>query len=58
MALTDLVCRNATCPSGKTRARLVDSGRLYLEISPLCSKRWSEKYAERWIERMEKDLFP
>ncbi|MEP7302069.1 MAG: Arm DNA-binding domain-containing protein [Caldimonas sp.] len=44
MALTDLVCRNATCPSGKTRARLTDSGGLYLEISPLGSKRWFWKY--------------
>ena len=44
MALTDLACRNATCPSGKTRARLTDSGGLYLEISPLGSKRWFWKY--------------
>lgn len=28
------------------------------ELHAVKSKGWSEKYAERWIERMEKDLFP
>jgi integrase len=44
MPLTDLACRNATCPSSKARARFTDSGGLYLEVSPLGSKRWFWKY--------------
>jgi integrase len=28
------------------------------ELHAVKRKGWSEKYAERWIERMEKDLFP
>jgi len=28
------------------------------ELHTVKRKGWSEKYAERWIERMEKDLFP
>ncbi len=38
--LTDAQCRNATCPPDKKRARLTDSGRLYLEVAPAGSKRW------------------
>lgn len=41
--LTDAECRNATCPPDKKRARLTDSGGLYLEISPAGSKRWFQK---------------
>ena len=41
--LTDAQCRNATCPSGKKRARLTDGGGLYLETSPAGSKRWFMK---------------
>ncbi len=44
MALTDLACRNAACPPSKARARLTDSGGLYLEVSPKGSKRWFWKY--------------
>ena len=44
MALTDLVCRKAACPPGKTRTRLTDGGGLYLEVSPPGSKRWFWKY--------------
>ena len=44
MALTDLACRNATCPGAKARQRLADSGGLYLEVSPKGSKRWFWKY--------------
>jgi integrase len=38
--LTDAECKNATCPPGKTRARLACSCGLYLEVSPAGSKRW------------------
>ncbi len=44
MALTDLNCRAASCPPDKNRARITDSGGLYLEVSPLGSKRWFWKY--------------
>ena len=42
--LTDAECKNATCPTGKGRARLACSGGLYLEISPAGSRRWFWKY--------------
>lgn len=42
--LTDAACKNATCPAGKTRLRLTDSGGLYLEVAPNGSKRWFAKY--------------
>ena len=42
--LTDRECKNATCPSGKSRARFTDAGGLYLEVSPAGSKRWFLKY--------------
>lgn len=38
--LTDTDCKNATCPTDRKRARLTDSGGLYLETSPNGSKRW------------------
>ncbi|MEY4979912.1 MAG: hypothetical protein RLZZ352_2182 [Pseudomonadota bacterium] len=41
--LKDPECKNATCPPGKKRERLTDSGGLYLEISPAGSKRWFAK---------------
>jgi hypothetical protein len=44
MPLTDPACKNATCPSDKTRIRLSDSGGLYLEVAPNGSKRWFWKY--------------
>lgn len=37
--LTDAACKNATCPVGKTRLRLTDSGGLYLEVAPNSSER-------------------
>jgi len=37
--LTDAHCKNATCPLDKPRARLADSGGLYLEVSPNNSRR-------------------
>jgi len=42
--LTDLQCKNAVCSPGKPRARLADSGGLYLEVSPAGSKRWFFKF--------------
>ncbi len=42
--LTDAQCKNAVCPADKPRARLADSGGLYLEVSPNGSKRWFWKY--------------
>lgn len=41
--LTDVQCKNATCPPGKKRARLTDAAGLYLEISPSGTKRWFVK---------------
>jgi integrase len=49
--LTDAECRNATCPPEKTRARLVDAGGLYLEVSPNGSKRWFWKYRTEGKEK-------
>lgn len=51
--LTNLDCKNATCPPEKKRERLSDSGGLYLEVSPNGSKRWFWKYR---IEGVEKRL--
>lgn len=42
--LTDPQCKNAVCPADKPRARLADSGGLYLEVSPNGSRRWFWKY--------------
>lgn len=42
--LTDAQCKNAVCSPDKPRARLADSGGLYLEVSPAGSKRWFLKY--------------
>ncbi len=42
--LTEISCKTATCPIGKTRARFTDSGGLYLEVAPNDSKRWFWKY--------------
>ncbi|WP_174525312.1 Arm DNA-binding domain-containing protein [Hydrogenophaga palleronii] len=40
MALTDTACKNAKCPQDKPRARLTDSGGLYLEVAPTGGKLW------------------
>ena len=42
--LTDVDCRNATCPSDRKRHRLTDDSGLYLEVSPGGSKRWFWKF--------------
>ncbi|MBV8500767.1 MAG: integrase arm-type DNA-binding domain-containing protein [Paucibacter sp.] len=44
MPLTDLECKNASCPPDKTRVRLVDGGGLYIEVASNGSKRWFWKY--------------
>jgi integrase len=57
--LTDAECKNATCPPGKTRARLACSGGLYLEVSPAGSKRWFYKYRKDGKEgRMALGSYP
>ncbi|MGE0806355.1 MAG: tyrosine-type recombinase/integrase [Burkholderiaceae bacterium] len=48
--LTDVRCRNATCPNDKARVRLADFGGLYLEVSPQ-SKRWFWKYRYQGKEK-------
>lgn len=42
--LTDTACKNFTCPADKPRARVSDSGGLYLEAAPNGSRRWFWKY--------------
>lgn len=44
MALTDIECKNVTCPPEQKRIRLTDGGGMYLEIAPNGSKRWFWKY--------------
>lgn len=57
--LTDAKCRNATCPSDKTRARFTDAAGLYLEISPAGSKRWFWKtYADGKESRLALGSYP
>jgi integrase len=57
--LTDVACKNATCPSEKTRLRLSCSGGLYLEVAPNGSKRWFWKYRKQGKEsRMALGSYP
>lgn len=57
--LTDAECKNAICPTGKTRSRLACSGGLYLEVSPAGSKRWFYKYRKDGKEsRMALGSYP
>lgn len=51
--LTDVQCRNASCPADRKQARFADSGGLYLQVSPNGSKRWFYKYR---IQNKEKQL--
>lgn len=51
--LTDIQCRNATCPPDRKQARFADSGGLYLQVSPQGSKRWFLKYR---VDGKEKQL--
>ena len=57
--LTDAHCKNASCPPDKARARLADSGGLYLEVSPTNSRRWFWKYRKDGKEgRMALGSYP
>jgi len=57
--LTDVECKNASCPPEKTRVRLACSGGLYLEVSPNGSKRWFWKYRKDGKEgRMALGSYP
>ena len=57
--LTDVECKNATCPPDKPRFRLACSGGLYLEVSPNGSKRWFWKYRKDGKEgRMALGSYP
>ena len=49
--LTDVLCKSASCPPEKKRARLADSGGLYLEVTPQGSKRWFYKYRIDGVEK-------
>jgi integrase len=42
--LTDVDCRNASCPAEQRRVRKTDAGGLYLEVTPNGAKRWFWKY--------------
>lgn len=42
--LTDVQCRNATCPPEKNHTRFADSGGMYLQVGKNGSKRWFLKY--------------
>ncbi|HEY8876245.1 MAG TPA: integrase arm-type DNA-binding domain-containing protein [Roseateles sp.] len=44
MPLTDIECKNASCPPEQKRVRLADGQGLYLEVAPNGSKRWFWKY--------------
>jgi len=50
-ALTDVACKNASCPPEKARVRLSDSGGLYLEVAQAGSKRWFWKYRINGVEK-------
>ena len=57
--LTDKHCKNAACPAEKNRARVTDSGGLYLEVSPAGSKRWFWKtYQDGKEGRMALGAYP
>ena len=57
--LTDPACKNATCPTGKNRARYTDERGLYLEVSPNGSKRWFLKlYRDGKETRMALGSYP
>lgn len=57
--LTEVQCKNATCPPDKKRLRLTDAGGLYLEVSPAGSKRWFWKtYADGKEGRLALGSYP
>lgn len=57
--LTEVECKNASCPAEKKRFRLTDASGLYLEISPGGSKRWFWKtYANGKEGRLALGSYP
>lgn len=57
--LADATCKNATCPTGRSRARYTDGRGLYLEVSPNGSKRWFLKlYPDGKETRMALGSYP
>ncbi len=50
--LTDVDCRNASCPPDQRRVRKTDAGGLYLEITPNGAKRWFWKYRSGDAQRV------
>lgn len=57
--LTDATCKNASCPTGKKRARYTDAAGLYLEVAPSGSKRWFVKlYRDGKETRMALGSYP
>lgn len=59
MPLTDVQCRNASCPPDKKRQRYTDAGGLYLEVSPTGSRRWFWKtYQDGKEGRMALGSYP
>lgn len=57
--LTEVQCKNATCPPEKKRVRLTDANGLYLEVSPTGSKRrfW-KTYADGKEGRLALGSYP
>jgi integrase len=51
--LTNVDCKNFTCPDGKAQGRITDSAGLYLEVSPAGSKRW---FCKLYVDGKEKRL--
>ncbi len=49
--LTDVQCRNASCPPERKQARFADAGGLYLQVTPTGSKRWFYKYRTEGKEK-------
>lgn len=44
--LTDVDCKNATCPADKAKIRKTDAGGLFLEVTPNGAKRWFWRYRQ------------
>ena len=51
--LTNVDCKNSTCPDSKAQGRITDSAGLYLEVSPAGSKRW---FCKLYVDGKEKRL--
>ena len=49
--LTDVQCRNASCPPERKQIRFTDAGGLYLQVTPSGSKRWFYKYRTEGKEK-------